>query len=99
MQSGMGGDSLSNKVVSVILIIVGLINVSWAATVTTTIESLMIDRNNGDKVYIRVKSSPANSCTTNYSWNYVLDLSDDLGRTMYSSLLTAYAAKSAITFI
>ena len=61
---------------------------------SATIKRLMIDRDFGEKVFIeldRHQLSPE-QCHTNTSWEYVLDISDQLGKAMYSSLLALYAS-------
>jgi hypothetical protein len=78
---------------------------SFSALGTTldraTVTSLMLDRGNGHKVYIRLNSHQVQpvQCHANTSWEFVLDLSDAMGRDMYSSLLTLYATKSPGKFV
>lgn len=66
-----------------------------------TIKSLMLDRGNGHKVYIRLSSHQPQpvQCHTNTSWEFVLDLSDAMGRDIYSSLLTLYATGKPGRFV
>jgi len=64
------------------------------------VKELMLDRNHGEKVFIKLDKhqAPAISCHTN-DWGYVLDISDSLGKTIYSSLLTTYATGKSINFV
>ncbi len=61
------------------------------------IETLMVDRAHGAKVFIKLdKTHPTPiNCHAN-NWQFVLDISDDLGKTLYSNLLTSYAAGKTI---
>lgn len=72
---------------------------SFASTTDlTTIEEIMLDNDNGVKVYFKVKQSlpPEDGCRENPNWPYVFDISTDFGKSMYSALLAAYASKSTV---
>lgn len=60
----------------------------------SAISRLMIDRNHGVLIFIDLDkghSSPI-ACHSSSSWQFVLDISDDLGKQIYSSLLALYAS-------
>lgn len=76
--------------------------ISSAAEVDMAIvKRLMIDRSYGEKVFIHLdkRQSPTISCHTISSWEYILDISDALGKSMYSSILTLYASGKPSKFV
>lgn len=89
------------RVISKLLFIVLFSSQASAGDVSSAqIETLMLDRNHGEKVFIKLNKKhtyPIN-CHKN-SWEYILDISDDLGKSIYSSLLASYAAGTTVNFI
>jgi len=62
---------------------------------------LMLDRgHDGERVYIKLdkRQSKSVSCHSNVSWEYVLDISDSFGKSIYSALLTSYASGKKIDY-
>jgi len=77
------------------------ISQAFAADISAAkIKTLMLDRNHGIKVLIKLDKTQATpiGCHAN-SWQYVLDISDELGRVIYSSLLASYAAGKTVNFM
>lgn len=89
------------KLTNIIILLSLFISQAFAADISAAkIDTLMLDRGHGAKVYIKLNkthSTPIN-CQTN-SWQYVLDISDELGKIIYSSLLASYAAGKTVNFI
>jgi len=68
-----------------------------STTSITKIKEIMLDQNNGIKVYLKVEDSLPNvGCRTNLNWPFVIDISTDFGRSLYSALLMSYASKSKV---
>lgn len=69
------------------------IQTSFAATVSNTgISVVMIDRKNGAKVFVKtsvIKTANNPTCHTNTSWAFVLPLTNELEKAMYSAILAA----------
>ena len=79
-----------------------LLPVAQAASVdNATVIRLMFDRNYGEKVYIQLDKHQASpiTCHSNSSWEFVLDISDPLGKSMYSSVLALYVSGKNAEFI
>ncbi len=58
------------------------------------VKRLMLDRVFEGKVFIQLdchQTSPI-ECHDNESWEYVLDITDEYGKAMYSTLLSLYAS-------
>ncbi|WP_298773509.1 hypothetical protein [uncultured Shewanella sp.] len=71
----------------------------YATEITSAkITQLMLDRNYTDKVFIQLdkKNTAGDTCHDNTRWEYVLDISDNLGKTIYSSLLASFAAGKTV---
>lgn len=71
-----------------------------SSTHSAIIKDLMLDRDQGSKVFINldIRTSSLESCHSNTTWEYVLDISDELGLSIYSSLLTLYATGKPASF-
>lgn len=75
---------------------------AFATTVdSTTIKRLMLDRSHGEVLFIELQHDQVQkiSCDDIQSWQYALDVSDEMGKKMYSLILSAYAAKTTIKAI
>lgn len=71
----------------------------YAAEITSAkITQLMLDRHYTDKAFIQLdkKNISAPTCHDNSTWEYVLDISDSFGKTIYSSLLASFAAGKTV---
>lgn len=80
----------------ILMIFIILSPISYASTtVITNIKEIMLDQDNGVKLYFKVtESTPTDgSCRTNQNWPYVLDISTEFGKSMYSAILAAYIGK------
>lgn len=65
----------------------------------TTITRIMIDRSHGSELFIQVAGDPARGgghCHINTTWDYVLSMEDELGKQLYSQILTAYAGQKQV---
>jgi hypothetical protein len=58
------------------------------------VKRIMLDRQYGEKVFIELEKRHTNlaSCHSNNHWQYVLDISDDYGKAMFSSILSLHLA-------
>lgn len=65
-----------------------------------TIKRLMLHRNFNDVVFIDldIESPTRLECHENNEWDYVLNISDDFGRAIYSTLLAMKASQSSGLF-
>jgi hypothetical protein len=64
------------------------------------VKRIMHDRSQAGKVFIeldRKQTSPA-SCHNNHNWQYVLDISDNYGKAMYSTLLSLHMSGKQALF-
>jgi hypothetical protein len=74
-------------------------NASATTVDGTVVKSLLLGKVYGEKAFIEVGTKPtltSGHCQTNGTYNYVLDISTELGRSILGLVLTAYAAKSNI---
>lgn len=67
----------------------------------TKISFMMMDANYGHKLYIRTSVNHASGSPAcfNSSWSFVLDMSTELGMSMYSTLLAVYMADKSLNLI
>ncbi len=71
---------------------------SAASAVNSTITSLMVDKNYTGRAFVNLAHAPTGTCTTNTAWEFVLDTSDEMGKLIYTNLLTLYATGNTATF-
>lgn len=67
---------------------------------SATIKRLMLDRSMTGKVFVSLDKHQTNSvaCHTLAHWEFVLDISDDFGKALYSSLLSLQASGRSALF-
>ncbi len=76
-----------------------LSNVSFASTIATTkISSILMGEAYGNVALIGISVKPGTvpACQTNPDYNYIIDLSTDVGKATLSLALTAYAAQKDV---
>ena len=69
-----------------------------STTGVTTIKEIMLDQYNGMNVYFSVAQSlPAtDGCRANVDWPFVVDISTEFGKNLYSAILASYVSKSKV---
>lgn len=69
------------------------------ATITTTpIGGIKLDQATGLRAFVRPNVTvPVGGCRTSADWPFVLDISTDLGKRLYATLLLAYGAGKTVT--
>ena len=79
---------------SLILLSLTSMNIEATEVTSASVKKIMMDRNLIGKVFIQlnVRQPSTIECHHNSSWEYVLDITDDYGKHMYSTLLTLYAS-------
>lgn len=74
-----------------------------AASVSNTeISMVMIERQNGAKVFLKTtvnKAAGSPTCHTNASWSFVLPLTTDTDKAIYSALLAAKSAGRKVNLV
>lgn len=92
--------NLLNKLMLFVCVYIGLSLYASASEVSVaSIKKLMLSRAYGEIVFVDldVRQNETISCHTN-SWEFVLDVSDTLGKSLYSSLLLLYASGKQANF-
>ena len=83
-----------------VILITTFCSAASATTVDeTVVKSLLMGKAYGEMAFIEVGTKPIipnGHCQTDDAYNYVLDISTELGRSLLGLVLTAYAAQSAI---
>lgn len=65
-----------------------------------TIEKLHINKSIGEVLFIVTSSDQSKvGCHTDNNWNYVMPLTSELDKTLYSALLAAYVSQSKVQII
>ncbi len=85
----------------IVLIVFNLIaSVSYGSEIDNTkITRTMMDERYGQLLFIQVEHAPSRDsshCHSNGTWDYVLSTESELGKQMFSQLLSAYAASKKI---
>jgi hypothetical protein len=89
--------------VSVLLASIMAAPTGFAATVSNTeIKMVMIERQHGAKVFLTTmvaKTANSPTCHTNASWAFVLPLTTDTDKAIYSALLAAKSAGRKVNLV
>ena len=81
------------------IILFSLSKFACATSVATSISEIMVDRSHGEKAFIALKINPSDAgYGVNGSWRFVLDISDGIGKALYTNLLTLYATGKSARF-
>lgn len=71
-----------------------------ATTTTSPIGGIRLDQASGLRAFVRPDVTvPVGGCRTSSQWPFVLDISTDLGKRQYATLLAAYAAGKTVTLV
>lgn len=91
-----------NNVVSNLIMVLSILFTlpSWASSISNaSITKLMNDRNYLNYTYIKLDSGPSRiegHCSSNTTWDFVLNTEDEFGKLMHSQLLAAFAAGKTV---
>lgn len=92
---------MQKLIVSILIGCIGCATLVSASEINqATIKRLMLDRVFEGKVFVQLnkhQSAPI-ECHDNDHWEYVLDITDDYGKAMYSTLLSLHASGKAGLF-
>lgn len=83
-----------------ILALIFSVNVQAEEIVDAKIKRLMLDRSYGGQLFIELDRHQSNpvECHGTTAWQFILDVSDDLGKQMYASLLAWHTSGKVATF-
>jgi hypothetical protein len=88
-----------NKKICLFLSLIVLSPLSIAASVTGKVEMLMTGPHYSGVVFVKVNTLVANkpSCSNNSTWDFSFNGNDESGKTLYSLLLSSYAAGKTVS--